>query len=107
MGKYSWRFRMETFFEEAIFNIESKSPISWLLKQKDRLTTLHPDMSETMVHKMIVIRLSGYLEHAIGSRFIEPFNTEDYIYSMEDITTKKKLVEIDINTQQTIQLVGK
>ncbi|MBW0592579.1 hypothetical protein O181_132294 [Austropuccinia psidii MF-1] len=40
----SWRFKMENSFEEAIFNIERDRPISWFLKQKDRLTALHPDM---------------------------------------------------------------
>ncbi|MBW0534388.1 hypothetical protein O181_074103 [Austropuccinia psidii MF-1] len=49
----SWRFKTENSFEEVIFNIERDRPMSWLLKQKDRLTSLHPDMSETMVHKRI------------------------------------------------------
>ncbi|MBW0591572.1 hypothetical protein O181_131287, partial [Austropuccinia psidii MF-1] len=44
----SWRFKMENYFEEAIFNIERDRPMSWFLKQKERLTTLNPDMSEKM-----------------------------------------------------------
>ncbi|MBW0565758.1 hypothetical protein O181_105473, partial [Austropuccinia psidii MF-1] len=44
----SWGFKMENLFEEAIFNIERDRLMSWFLKQKDRLTALHPDMSETM-----------------------------------------------------------
>ncbi|MBW0554553.1 hypothetical protein O181_094268 [Austropuccinia psidii MF-1] len=64
--------------------------MSWFLKQKDRLTALHPDMSETMVHKRILRKCSGDLEHAIRRRYIEPFYTEDYINSMEDITTRTK-----------------
>ncbi|MBW0504298.1 hypothetical protein O181_044013 [Austropuccinia psidii MF-1] len=63
----------------------------WFLKQKDRLTALHPNMSETMVHQRILRRCGGDLEHAIRSRFIEPFSTEDYINSMEEITTKTKI----------------
>ncbi|MBW0590195.1 hypothetical protein O181_129910, partial [Austropuccinia psidii MF-1] len=39
---------MENAFEQAIFNIERDRPMSWFLKQKDRLTALRPDMSETM-----------------------------------------------------------
>ncbi|MBW0543631.1 hypothetical protein O181_083346 [Austropuccinia psidii MF-1] len=65
--------------------------MSWFLNQKDRLTALHPDMSETMVHKTIFIKCGGDLEHAIRSRFIEPYSTEYYINSMEDITTKMKI----------------
>ncbi|MBW0506318.1 hypothetical protein O181_046033 [Austropuccinia psidii MF-1] len=65
--------------------------MSWFLKQKDRLTALHPDMSETMVHKRISRKCGGDLEHAIRSRYIEPCSTEDYIDAMEDITTKAKI----------------
>ncbi|MBW0511870.1 hypothetical protein O181_051585 [Austropuccinia psidii MF-1] len=64
--------------------------MSWFLKQKDRLTALHPDMSETMVDKRILRKCGGDLEHAIRRRFIEPCSTEDYINAMEDITTRTK-----------------
>ncbi|MBW0565671.1 hypothetical protein O181_105386 [Austropuccinia psidii MF-1] len=82
---------MENSFEEAIFNIERYRPMSWFLKRKDRLTALHPDMSETMVHKRILIMCGGHLENAIRSRCIKPCSTEDYINSMEDITTRTKI----------------
>ncbi|MBW0577183.1 hypothetical protein O181_116898, partial [Austropuccinia psidii MF-1] len=82
---------MEISFEEDIFNIERDRPMSWFLKKKDRLTSLHPDMSETMVHKRILSKCGGDLEHAIRIRFIETFSTEDYINAMEDITTRTKI----------------
>ncbi|MBW0566119.1 hypothetical protein O181_105834 [Austropuccinia psidii MF-1] len=91
LANYSWRLRMENSFEEAIFNIEMDRPMSWFLKQKDRLTALHPDMSETMIHKRILRKCGGDLEHAIRSRCIEPFSTEDYINAMEDITTRTQI----------------
>ncbi|MBW0577331.1 hypothetical protein O181_117046 [Austropuccinia psidii MF-1] len=87
----SWKFRMENSFEEAILNLERDRPRSWFLKQKDRSTSLHPDMSETMVHKRILRRCGGDLEHSIRRRCIEPFSTEDYINFMEDITTRTKI----------------
>ncbi|MBW0531236.1 hypothetical protein O181_070951 [Austropuccinia psidii MF-1] len=90
-ANYSWRFLMDNSFEEAIFNIERDRPMSWFLKQKDRLTALHLDMSETMVHKRILRKFGGDLEHAIRSRCIEPCSTEDYINAMEDITTRTKI----------------
>ncbi|MBW0546580.1 hypothetical protein O181_086295 [Austropuccinia psidii MF-1] len=65
--------------------------MSWFLKQKDRLTALHPDMSETMVHKIILGKCGGDLEHVIRNRCIEPFSTADYINSMEEITTRKNI----------------
>ncbi|MBW0592678.1 hypothetical protein O181_132393 [Austropuccinia psidii MF-1] len=82
---------MENTFEEAIFNIERDRPMSWFLKQKDRLTAIHPDMSETMVHKRILRKCGGDLEHSIRRRCIEPCSTQDYINAMEYITTRIKI----------------
>ncbi|MBW0514341.1 hypothetical protein O181_054056 [Austropuccinia psidii MF-1] len=82
---------MESSFEESIFNIERDRPMSWFLKQKDRLTSLHPYMSETMIHKKILRKVGGELENAIRRRCIEPCSTEDYINAMEDITTRTKI----------------
>ncbi|MBW0532921.1 hypothetical protein O181_072636 [Austropuccinia psidii MF-1] len=65
--------------------------MSWFLKKKDRLTGLHPDMSETMVHKRILRKCGGDIEKAIRSRCIEPGFKEDYINSMEDISTRRKI----------------
>ncbi|MBW0548821.1 hypothetical protein O181_088536 [Austropuccinia psidii MF-1] len=83
----SWRFTMENSFEEAIFNIERDMPMCWFLKQKDRLTGLHPVMSETMIHTRILRKCGGDLKNAIRSGFIEPCSTEEYINATEDITT--------------------
>ncbi|MBW0482581.1 hypothetical protein O181_022296 [Austropuccinia psidii MF-1] len=87
----SWIFKMENSFEESVFNIERDRPMSWLLKQKDRLTALHTDMSETMRHKRISRKCVRDLEHVIRSRFIELFSTEDHINAMEDITSRTKI----------------
>ncbi|MBW0507196.1 hypothetical protein O181_046911 [Austropuccinia psidii MF-1] len=87
----SWRSKMENSFEEAIFDIERDMPMSWFLKQKDILTSLHPDMSEKMVHKRILTKCGGDLEHAIRSRCIENCSTEYYINAMEYITTRTKI----------------
>ncbi|MBW0549558.1 hypothetical protein O181_089273 [Austropuccinia psidii MF-1] len=87
----SWKFRRENSFEEAILNFERDRPMSWFLKQKDRSTSLHPDMSETMVHKRILRKCGGDLEHSIRRRCIKPFSTEDYINFMEDITTRTEI----------------
>ncbi|MBW0544499.1 hypothetical protein O181_084214 [Austropuccinia psidii MF-1] len=85
---------MENSFEEAIFNIERDRPMSQFLKQKDILTALHPNISETMVHKSTLRKCGGDLENAIRIRCIESFSTEYYINAMEDITTR---TEIDKN----------
>ncbi|MBW0507018.1 hypothetical protein O181_046733 [Austropuccinia psidii MF-1] len=44
-----------------------------------------------MIRKRILIKCGGDLEHAIRSRCIEPFSTEDYINTMEGITTRTKI----------------
>ncbi|MBW0528355.1 hypothetical protein O181_068070 [Austropuccinia psidii MF-1] len=69
---HSSRFKMENSFEESIFNIKRDRPMSWIPKQKDTLTSLHPDMSEKMIHKRILKKCDGDLENAIRSRCIEP-----------------------------------
>ncbi|MBW0579797.1 hypothetical protein O181_119512 [Austropuccinia psidii MF-1] len=82
---------MENFFEEAIFDIERDRPMSWFLKKKNRLTALHPDMSETLVNKRILRKCGGDLGHAIRSRCMDPCSTEDYINAIEDITIRTKI----------------
>ncbi|MBW0506672.1 hypothetical protein O181_046387 [Austropuccinia psidii MF-1] len=82
---------MDNSFQEDIFNIKQDRPMSWFLKQKDRLTALNPDMSETIIHKRILRKCGGDIEHAIRSRFIEPCSTEDYINAMEGINTRTKI----------------
>ncbi|MBW0515741.1 hypothetical protein O181_055456 [Austropuccinia psidii MF-1] len=62
----SWRLRMENAFQSAIFNSDKDRPLTWFLKQKDRLSALQPDMSDSMINiKMLrkcgkeLIMLSG------------------------------------------------
>ncbi|MBW0590203.1 hypothetical protein O181_129918 [Austropuccinia psidii MF-1] len=87
----SWRFKMENAFESAIFNSDKDKPLTWFLKKKDRLSALHPDMSDTMIHMKILKKCGGELEHFIKCRCVEPFATEDYINAMEDITTRTRI----------------
>ncbi|MBW0574287.1 hypothetical protein O181_114002 [Austropuccinia psidii MF-1] len=65
--------------------------MSWFLKQKDRFTALHPDMSKTMIHTRILRRCDSNLEHVIRRRCVEPCSKEHYINAMEDITTRMKI----------------
>ncbi|MBW0473812.1 hypothetical protein O181_013527 [Austropuccinia psidii MF-1] len=44
-----------------------------------------------MVHMKILKKCGGELEHALRSRCIEPFSTEEYISSLEDIVTRTKI----------------
>ncbi|MBW0591657.1 hypothetical protein O181_131372 [Austropuccinia psidii MF-1] len=82
---------MENAFESAIFNSEKDKPLTWFFKQKDRLSALHPDMSDTMINMKILRKCGGELEHAIKSRCVEPCSTEDYIDTMEDIITRTRI----------------
>ncbi|MBW0572798.1 hypothetical protein O181_112513 [Austropuccinia psidii MF-1] len=89
----SWRFKMENAFEGAIFNSEKDKPLTWFFKQKDRLSALHPDMSDTMINMKILRKCGGELEHAIKCRCVEPHSIEDYINAMEDIITRARIGE--------------
>ncbi|MBW0538016.1 hypothetical protein O181_077731 [Austropuccinia psidii MF-1] len=85
----SWRFNMKNVLESAIFNSEKDKPLTWFFTQKDRLSALQPDMSDTMIDMKILRTCGGELEHAIKCNYVEPCSTEDYINAMEDIITRK------------------
>ncbi|MBW0495355.1 hypothetical protein O181_035070 [Austropuccinia psidii MF-1] len=61
----AWRFKVENAFKSAIFNSEKDKPLTWFLKQKDRLSALHPDISDLMINIKILRKCGGELEHAI------------------------------------------
>ncbi|MBW0502609.1 hypothetical protein O181_042324 [Austropuccinia psidii MF-1] len=84
----SWRFKIENDFESAIFNSEKDEPLTWFFKQKDRLSALHPDMSDTIMNMKILRKCGGELEHANKCRCVEICSTEGYINAMEDIITR-------------------
>ncbi|MBW0530947.1 hypothetical protein O181_070662 [Austropuccinia psidii MF-1] len=52
-------------------------PLNWLFKQKDRLSALHPDTSDTMFNMKILRECGGELEHAIKCGCVKPCSTED------------------------------
>ncbi|MBW0554754.1 hypothetical protein O181_094469 [Austropuccinia psidii MF-1] len=81
--------------------------MSWFLKQKDTLTALNSDMSEETVHKSVFRKCGVKLEHAIRSRYIEPFSTEDYIKAMEDIITTSQIGRNWYKPQRKIETSGK
>ncbi|MBW0546518.1 hypothetical protein O181_086233 [Austropuccinia psidii MF-1] len=87
----SWRFKMENAFESAIFNSEQDKPLTCLLKKKDRLSALHPDISDTIINMKILRKCEGELGHAINCRCVEPCSTEDYINAMEDMITRTRI----------------
>ncbi|MBW0505334.1 hypothetical protein O181_045049 [Austropuccinia psidii MF-1] len=86
-----WRFKMENDFESAIFSSEEDKPLTWFLKQKDRLSAIHPDMSDSIININILRKCGGEIEHAIKCRCAEPCSTEDYINSMKYIITKTRI----------------
>ncbi|MBW0534018.1 hypothetical protein O181_073733 [Austropuccinia psidii MF-1] len=101
---------MEYDFESAIFDSEKDKPLTWFLKQKYRLSALHPDMSDTMINMKILRKCEEELEHAIKCRCVEPSSTEDYINEMEDIITRtrngKTWTEIPIESKMVQRTSG-
>ncbi|MBW0538267.1 hypothetical protein O181_077982 [Austropuccinia psidii MF-1] len=87
----SWRFKMENAIESVILSSEKGKPLTWFLKQKDRLSALHPDMSDSMIYMKLLRKCGGELEHAIKCICVEPCSKEDYINAMEDIITRTRI----------------
>ncbi|MBW0545804.1 hypothetical protein O181_085519 [Austropuccinia psidii MF-1] len=87
----SWRYKIENAFENSFFDTEKNKPLTWFLKQVERLNALYPEMSQQIVHMKILKKFGGEFEHALRSRCIEPCSTEEYINALEDIVTRKKI----------------
>ncbi|MBW0591073.1 hypothetical protein O181_130788 [Austropuccinia psidii MF-1] len=64
----AWRCKVETAFESSKFTSDKDKALPWFCQQKDRLTAFYPDMSEFMIHRKILIKCGGDLEHAVKSR---------------------------------------
>ncbi|MBW0499981.1 hypothetical protein O181_039696 [Austropuccinia psidii MF-1] len=47
-------------------------------------------MSQKMLHMKILKKCRGELEHALRSRCIDPYSTEEYINALEDIISRTK-----------------
>ncbi|MBW0568005.1 hypothetical protein O181_107720 [Austropuccinia psidii MF-1] len=67
-----WRYKMENAFESAIFNSEKDKLLTWFLKQKDRLSALQPDISDSMINMKILRKCGGEPQHSIKCRCVEP-----------------------------------
>ncbi|MBW0522236.1 hypothetical protein O181_061951 [Austropuccinia psidii MF-1] len=98
---------MENAFENVIFNSEKDKPLTWFLKNKDRLSALHQYMSDSMMNMQISRKCGGELENAIKCRCVEPCSTEDYINSMEDIITRKRIGKAWIRVPMESKMVSK
>ncbi|MBW0500797.1 hypothetical protein O181_040512 [Austropuccinia psidii MF-1] len=102
-----WTFKMENAFESSIFNSEKDKPLTWFFKQKDRLSALHPDMSDTMINMKILRKGGGELKHAFKCRFLEPCSTEDYINAIEDIITRTRIGKTWTKIPMEFKIVAK
>ncbi|MBW0563090.1 hypothetical protein O181_102805 [Austropuccinia psidii MF-1] len=72
------RYKIENFFENSFFDPEKDQPLTWFLKQVERLSALYPEISKRIVH-MNILKKCGELEHSLRIRSIEPCSTEEYI----------------------------
>ncbi|MBW0542451.1 hypothetical protein O181_082166 [Austropuccinia psidii MF-1] len=64
----AWRYKIENAFENSFFYPYKPKPLTWFLKQVERLISLYPE-----------------------SRCIEPCSTEEYINALEDLFTRTKI----------------
>ncbi|KAI7964406.1 hypothetical protein MJO29_002504 [Puccinia striiformis f. sp. tritici] len=84
-GNAAWVYRMEEAFDKAHFEPGTSKPLVWFSKQKDRLSAIFPDMSESGLHERILKKCGGDLEHAVKCRTNRSSSTEDIINALEDI----------------------
>ncbi|MBW0531205.1 hypothetical protein O181_070920 [Austropuccinia psidii MF-1] len=103
----SWRFKMENGFESAIFNSEKDKPLNWFLKQKESLSTLHPDRSDPLINMKVLRKFGGELEHDLKCRCVEPCLTEDYINAMEHIITRTIIGQTWVRVPMESKIVSK
>ncbi|MBW0582606.1 hypothetical protein O181_122321 [Austropuccinia psidii MF-1] len=87
----SWSFKIENAFENSIYNPERDKPLTCFFKKKDRLSDLHPDMSDNMIKMRILRKCVGELDYDIKGRCVEPCSTEDYINAMEDVISRTRI----------------
>ncbi|KAI7943140.1 hypothetical protein MJO29_012984 [Puccinia striiformis f. sp. tritici] len=90
-GNDAWRFRMEEAFDKSHFEPGTSKPLLWFSKQKDRLSAIFPDMSQTGLHERILKKCGGDLEHAVKCRTNRSSSTEDIINALEDIVERTKI----------------
>ncbi|MBW0465794.1 hypothetical protein O181_005509 [Austropuccinia psidii MF-1] len=87
----SWRFKIENAFKSSIFNSEKDKALTWFLKPKYRLSSLHPDMSDSIINMKILRKCGAEIEHAIKFRCVEPCLTEYYNNAMEHMITRTRI----------------
>ncbi|MBW0520540.1 hypothetical protein O181_060255 [Austropuccinia psidii MF-1] len=91
------RFKVETAFESSKLNSEKEKALIWFCQQKYRLTALYSDMSEFMIHRKILRKCGGDLEHSVKSRTTEKSSSEDIINILEEVTTRTRFGSSRVN----------
>ncbi|MBW0521515.1 hypothetical protein O181_061230 [Austropuccinia psidii MF-1] len=87
----SWKYKIENAFENSFFDPDKDKSLTLFLKEVEMLNALYPEMSQKMLHMKILKKCGGELEHSLRSRSIEPYSTEEYINSPEDILRRTKI----------------
>ncbi|MBW0563465.1 hypothetical protein O181_103180 [Austropuccinia psidii MF-1] len=92
-----WRLKVETVFESSKFNADKDKALPWVCQQKDRLTALYPEMSEFMIHRKILRKFGGALEHAVKRQTTEQSSEEEIINILEEVTTRTRIGSSRVN----------
>ncbi|MBW0536284.1 hypothetical protein O181_075999 [Austropuccinia psidii MF-1] len=89
---------MENAFESSIFKSEKDKALTWFLKQKDRLSSLHPDVSDSIINIQILRKCGGELDHDIKYRCIEPCSKKDKLIQWKISLLRQELVKPGIES---------
>ncbi|MBW0472659.1 hypothetical protein O181_012374 [Austropuccinia psidii MF-1] len=102
-----WRFKVETSFEASIFNAEKDKDLPWFCQQKDRLTTLYPELAEFMIHRKVLRQCGGDLDNSVKIRTTEQSSAEDILNILVELTTRTRTVSSRLNLKTRFNIPWK
>ncbi|MBW0546917.1 hypothetical protein O181_086632 [Austropuccinia psidii MF-1] len=82
---------MDNAFGDSSFDTDKDKPLTWFLKQVDRLNTLYPELSQRILHIKLINKWELELENTLRSQCIPPFSIDNYTNILEDIVTRAQL----------------
>ncbi|MBW0468686.1 hypothetical protein O181_008401 [Austropuccinia psidii MF-1] len=93
----SWRFKVETAFESSKFNSEKDKALPWFFQQKYRVTALYPDISECIIHRIILRKCGGDLENTVKRKTTEQSSAEQILNILKEVTTRNRIFPSRVN----------
>ena len=82
-----WKRRIERAFDRDRFNSDDIPAASWFLKQRERLISVRPDLSNEEINQKIIEKCSGTLENTVKCRIDLHCDFDILVSTIEEILT--------------------